>query len=70
MATPLSANLHTRHIDEGYFNWTRSELPVIRFGQEVRSHFLGHTGHVGIKSLYWPLLGRLNAAREKLRQLQ
>ena len=54
VATPLSANLHTRRIDEGYFNWTRSELPVIRFGQEVRSHFLGHTGHVGIKTLYWP----------------
>ena len=54
IATPLSANLHTRRIDEGYFNWTRSELPVIRFGQEVRSHFLGHTGHVGTKTLYWP----------------
>jgi TolB protein len=54
VATPLSANLHTRRIDEGYFNWTRSELPVIRFGQEVRSHFLGHTGHIGIKTLYWP----------------
>jgi TolB protein len=54
VATPLSANLHTRRIDEGYFNWTRSELPIIRFGQEVRSHFLGHTGHIGIKTLYWP----------------
>lgn len=54
VATPLSANLHTRRIDEGYFNWTRSELPIIRFGQEVRSHFLGHTGHIGIKALYWP----------------
>ena len=54
VATPLSANLHTRRIDEGYFAWTRREPPLIQFGQEVRSHFLGHTGHIGIKSLYWP----------------
>jgi TolB protein len=54
VATPLSANLHTRRIDEGYFGWTRRELPAIQFGQEVRSHFLGHTGHIGVKTLYWP----------------
>jgi TolB protein len=54
VATPLSANLHTRRIDEGYFAWTRSEAPLVQFGQEVRSHFLGHTGHIGIKTLYWP----------------
>jgi TolB protein len=54
VATPLSANLHTRRIDEGYFAWTRRELPAIQFGQEVRSHFLGHTGHIGVKTLYWP----------------
>ena len=54
VATPLSANLHTRRIDEGYFAWTRRETPLIQFGQEVRSHFLGHTGHIGINTLYWP----------------
>jgi TolB protein len=54
VATPLSANLHTRRIDEGYFAWTRREPPLIRFGQEVRSHFLGHTGHIGVTRLYWP----------------
>lgn len=54
VATPLSANLHTRRIDEGYFAWSRSEPPLIQFGQEVRSHFLGHTGHIGVKTLYWP----------------
>jgi TolB protein len=54
VATPLAANLHTRRIDEGYFGWTRSEPPIIAFGQEVRSHFLGHTGHIGVKTLYWP----------------
>jgi TolB protein len=54
VATPLSANLHTRRIDEQYFAWTRHEPPLIQFGQEVRSHFLGHTGHIGVKALYWP----------------
>jgi TolB protein len=53
VATPLAANLHTRRLDEGYFAWTRFEPPFIRFGQEVRSHFLGHTGHIGVKQLYW-----------------
>ena len=54
VATPLSANLHTRRIDENYFAWTRREHPLIQFGQEIRSHFLGHTGHIGVKNLYWP----------------
>lgn len=54
VATPLSANLHTRRIDERYFAWTRDQLPLIQFGQEVRSHFLGHTGHIGVRQLYWP----------------
>lgn len=54
VATPLSANLHTRRIDEGYFGWTRNEPPLIQFGQEIRSHFLGHTGHIGIRKLFWP----------------
>ena len=54
VATPLSANLHTRRIDEGYFAWSRDEPPLVRFGQEIRSHFLGHTGHIGVKTLYWP----------------
>jgi TolB protein len=54
VATPLSANLHTRRIDEDYFAWTRREHPLIQFGQEIRSHFLGHTGHIGINTLYWP----------------
>jgi TolB protein len=53
VATPLSANLHTRRIDENYFGWTGRE-PLIQFGQEVRSHFLGHTGHIGVRRLYWP----------------
>lgn len=54
VATPLSANLHTRRIDESHFAWARREPPLIQFGQEVRSHFLGHTGHIGVRALYWP----------------
>lgn len=54
VATPLSANLHTRRIDEGWFAWTRESDPIIRFGQEIRSHFLGHTGHIGVRELFWP----------------
>jgi TolB protein len=54
VATPLSANLHTRRIDERYFAWERREPPFIQFGQEIRSHFLGHTGHIGVNQLYWP----------------
>jgi TolB protein len=54
VATPLSANLHTRRIDEAYFAWTRGDLPIIQFGQEIRSHFLGHTGHIGVNTLHWP----------------
>lgn len=54
VATPLSANLHTRRIDEDYFAWMRTEAPLIQFGQEIRSHFLGHTGHIGVKTLFWP----------------
>lgn len=54
VGTPLSANLHTRRIDEHLFGWTRRDLPLIQFGQEIRSHFLGHTGHIGITRLFWP----------------
>lgn len=33
---------------------TGAALPVIAFAQEVRSHFLGHVGLVGIPEPYWP----------------
>ncbi len=54
VATPLVANLHTRFSDDQWFDWKRSELPLVAFGQEVRPHFLGHTGHIGIHTLFWP----------------
>ena len=28
--------------------------PLIRFGQEIRSHFLGHMGLIETRDLYWP----------------
>lgn len=54
VATPLMANLHTRLADTEFTGWARQTRPLIAFGQEVRSHFLGHTGHIGIASTYWP----------------
>ncbi|MBA3231281.1 MAG: CehA/McbA family metallohydrolase [Acidobacteria bacterium] len=54
VATPLMANLHTRLADTEFTGWARQAHPLIAFGQEVRSHFLGHTGHIGIASTYWP----------------
>jgi len=55
VATPLMANLHTRLNDLEWFSWTRlSESPLIVFGQEVRPHFLGHMGLIGISSPHWP----------------
>src|SRR5690606_5183303 len=28
--------------------------PMVRWAQEVRSHFLGHVGLLGTSSLFWP----------------
>ncbi|MFO0573611.1 MAG: CehA/McbA family metallohydrolase [Polyangia bacterium] len=63
VATPMAANLHNRISDLGV--WQRlgpgahavappAARPVILFSQEVRSHFLGHVGLVGIPAPYWP----------------
>ena len=55
VATPLLANLHNRFGDQPFWSWNHlGERPLIRFGQEVRSHFLGHVGLVGIRDLFWP----------------
>jgi TolB protein len=56
VGTPLMANLHTRLNDLQWFDWKRisSGPPLIAFGQEIRPHFLGHMGLVGISSPYWP----------------
>lgn len=54
IAFPLLANLGNRFLQQDLWDWKREELPIIQFGQEVRSHFLGHLGLIGTKDLFWP----------------
>ncbi len=54
MATPLLANLHNRFEDQHLWGWERTTPPLIQFGQEVRSHFLGHLKLLNIGELFWP----------------
>ena len=54
VATPQLANLHTSLIDTEWWGWQRTERPLIRFAQEVRSHFLGHVAVVGADALHTP----------------
>ena len=55
MASPLLANLHNRYEDQGLWGWEKSDAsPFIRFGQEIRSHFLGHMGLIETSELHWP----------------
>ena len=55
VATPLLANLHNRYEDRDLWGWQKSdEPPLIRFGQEVRSHFLGHVALIEAPELHWP----------------
>ncbi|HSR53110.1 MAG TPA: CehA/McbA family metallohydrolase [Acidobacteriota bacterium] len=55
VATPLLANLHNRFEDLEFWGWKRLDRrPLIDFGQEIRSHFLGHLGVIGVESVFWP----------------
>jgi TolB protein len=56
VATPLMANLHTRLNDVEFLSWRRANpgRPFLSFGQEVRPHFLGHMGLIGIETPHWP----------------
>ncbi|MEJ2004551.1 MAG: CehA/McbA family metallohydrolase [Cyclobacteriaceae bacterium] len=54
VAFPLVANIHNRYLEEDLFGWHHDEGPHIQFGQEVRSHFLGHLNLIGTDSLFWP----------------
>jgi TolB protein len=54
VATPLLANLHNRFLEQNLWGWSRTEAPIILFGQEVRSHFLGHIELIGTDELFWP----------------
>jgi TolB protein len=52
---PLVANLHNRLGERDFWGWERlGERPLVQFGQEVRSHFLGHVALIGIRELFWP----------------
>jgi TolB protein len=54
-ATPLVANLHNRFGEQEFWGWSRlGGPPLLAFGQEVRSHFLGHVALVGTQDLFWP----------------
>jgi TolB protein len=54
VAYPLLANLYFRFLQQELWGWQNSDQPLIRFGQEVRSHFLGHISLLGGKNLFWP----------------
>lgn len=54
VAFPLLANLGNRFLQRDIWEWKHTETPLIQFGQEIRSHFLGHLGLLGTKDLYWP----------------
>ncbi len=51
---PLLANLHNRFLQQNLWGEQYTEGPMIFFGQEVRSHFLGHLGLIGTNELFWP----------------
>jgi TolB protein len=54
LSTPLVANLQTVPTDMRHWGWQRTEPPLVRFGQEVRSHFLGHVAIIGTESPFLP----------------
>ncbi|HET6564237.1 MAG TPA: CehA/McbA family metallohydrolase [Xanthomonadales bacterium] len=54
VAYPLLANLHNRFLQQDLWGTEYSEGTIIRFGQEVRSHFLGHLQLLGTRDLFWP----------------
>lgn len=55
VATPLLANLHNRFLEQELWGWESvAAAPLLAFGQEVRSHFLGHIALLGTSELFWP----------------
>jgi len=54
LAFPQLANLHNRFLEQNLWGWSYLNGPIILFGQEVRSHFLGHVGLIGTDELFWP----------------
>ncbi|MCA6079075.1 CehA/McbA family metallohydrolase [Fulvivirga sedimenti] len=51
---PLLANLHNRFLEQDLWGQEYTKGPMIFYGQEVRSHFLGHLGLIGTSELFWP----------------
>ena len=56
VGAPLLANLHTRLMDRAFADQqvVSDRGNILRMGQEVRSHFHGHLGLVGIETEYRP----------------
>ena len=54
VGTPLLANLHNRFNEQDLLPWRRPEAPHLAFGQEVRSHFLGHLSLLAVDEFFWP----------------
>ncbi len=54
IAFPLVANLGNRFLEKDLLDYKNDDLPIILFGQEIRSHFLGHLNLIGTQELYWP----------------
>ena len=55
IGSPLLANLHDRFLDQHLWGYEDDpEPPIIEFGQEIRSHFLGHLKLLGTDDLFWP----------------
>jgi len=54
VAWPLLANLHNRFLQQDLWGWEYGKGPIVNFGQEMRSHFLGHLNLIGIDELFWP----------------
>lgn len=52
--TPLTANLYNRFEDLQWWGWERPRSPLIAFGQEICSHFLGHVALLGGREMFWP----------------
>lgn len=55
VGTPMLANLANRFEDQPLFRPAdMGRDPLLRWSQEVRSHFLGHVGLIGADALFWP----------------
>ncbi len=54
IAFPLLANLGNRFLEQKLMGWKNEGTPIVQFGQEVRSHFLGHLGLIGTDEAFWP----------------